>query len=446
MTSKNTAQKLDLDLQDRELQQVADQLWSELSPLIKYLPAEDQAVVELAFTQMVMSHNQDKRKSGEYYIVHPVAACKILAELKMDKNTLAAALMHDVPEDTSTTLKDLSKDFNGEIVFLIEGVTKLSKIRYQGENRYVENLRKMFVAMSKDLRVVFIKLADRLHNLRTLEHVRPDKQKRIAMESVEIYAPIAEKMGIGYFRAQIEDSCFPYLFPREYKLIVENPSLDPKKAIKDLDTIKSKVSRVLSGFDNIKLSSRVKKHYSLFKKICEKSGIDLSEVKKKILFEEIDLGLDKSILDTALSKIYDVLALRVICKDVETCYQVLGALSKDFEAIEGKAKDYIIRPKTNGYQSIHTTVKDPETGLIFELQIRTEAMHEYAEYGVASHWSYKESKVKSKQRGYLKESSKSQNLLDSTEDKILQTSRAITEMMNIFTGENIYSIMSKVEK
>lgn len=444
MNSNQNTSKTQIQNLDTELQKVADGLWDELSPLISYLPKEDQAVVELAFTQMVISHNQDKRKSGEYYIIHPVAACKILAELKMDKNTLAAALMHDVPEDTSTTLKDLSKDFNGEIVFLIEGVTKLSKIRYQGENRYVENLRKMFVAMSKDLRVVFIKLADRVHNLRTLEHVRPDKQKRIAMESMEIYAPIAEKMGIGYFRGQIEDSCFPYLFPKEYKLISEKTTLDHKKAHNDLEIIKSKVSVVLSGFDDINLSGRVKKHYSLFKKICEKSNIDLTEVKKKILNEEIDLGLDRNSLDMALSKIYDILALRVICKDIETCYQLLGELSKEFEAIEGKAKDYIIRPKTNGYQSIHTTVKDLKTGLIFELQIRTEAMHEYAEYGVASHWSYKESKSKSKQRGYLKDSSKSGQ--ENPQDKILQVSRTVSEMINIFTGENIYSVMSKIEK
>ena len=201
------------------LEKAANQLWAILLPYLVYLSTEDQKIVELAFITMVAAHDQQRRKSGEYYIIHPVSACVILAKIHLDKDTLAACLMHDVPEDTAVTLKELSKNFSTDVVFLIEGVTKLSKIRYHENSDYIENLQRMFVAMSKDIRVILIKLADRLHNLTTLQHVAPEKQRRIALESLEIYAPIAERLGISFFRGEIEDAAFPYIFPQEYAQI-----------------------------------------------------------------------------------------------------------------------------------------------------------------------------------------------------------------------------------
>lgn len=357
-----TLNKIDRD----DLDKASSELWSLLYPEIQYLTKDDQAVIELAFTQMVHAHAGTRRKSGEFYIIHPVAATITLANIGLDKDTLAACLLHDVPEDTSVTLRDLSKDFSPEIVFLVEGITKLSLIKYQGEDRYAENLRRMFVAMSKDIRVIFIKLADRLHNLKTLKYVKPEKQKRIAMESLEIYAPIAERLGINFFRGEIEEAAFPYVYPEEYKQILSLSDMEINKRSKQMDRIIKKTEAILKEeqIPFTKIIGRAKKYYSIFRKINFKGR--------------------------TIDQVYDLVAMRIVTENIDDCYRVLGALHKHYTPIEGRVKDYIIRPKLNGYKSIQTAVTDQHTGLSFEFQIRTEEMHEYAEYGVAAHWSYRE--------------------------------------------------------
>jgi GTP diphosphokinase / guanosine-3',5'-bis(diphosphate) 3'-diphosphatase len=361
MFDSSTIDKENLDL-------AANQLWQILKPEVAYLSDGEQKVVELAFLTMVDSHDQQRRKSGEFYIIHPVSACLILTRLKIDKDTLAACLMHDVPEDTSTNLKDLSKIFSNDIVFLVEGVTKLSKIKYLGNTEYIDNLQRMFVAMSKDLRVILIKLADRLHNLRTLHYVKPEKQRRIALESVEVYAPIAERLGISFFRGEIEDAAFPYLHPNEYKDYISRSNIVIEKRARKLVKIEAKTKSLLQKSDlhDFNLVSRAKRYYSIYKKAIEKSR--------------------------PIEDIYDLMALRIITNSVEDCYTALSALHHDFNPLESRLKDYIKAPKPNGYQSIHTTVQDPDNNLVFECQIRTQEMHDYAEYGVAAHWTYKNKK------------------------------------------------------
>ena len=352
-------------INQQSLEIASNELWTILQPHITYLSEADHKIVELAFITMVDAHDQQRRKSGEFYIIHPVSACIILSRLKIDKDTLCACLLHDVPEDTPTNLKDLSKIFSSEIVFLVEGVTKLSRIKYQGNHEYQDNLQRMFVAMSKDLRVILIKLADRLHNLSTLQHVRPDKQHRIALESVEIYAPIAERLGISFFRGEIEDAAFPYLHPEEYAQYISKSDIVIEERSRKLIEVEAKTRTLLevNNIANFKLVSRAKRYYSIFKKATER--------------------------DRPIEDIYDLMALRIIVPNIEDCYTALSLIHGDFIALDGRFKDYIKNPKRNGYQSIHTTVKNEQTGLIFEFQIRTEEMHNYAEYGVAAHWNYK---------------------------------------------------------
>jgi GTP diphosphokinase / guanosine-3',5'-bis(diphosphate) 3'-diphosphatase len=358
------------------LSDCAASLWQTILPKIKYLSAEELRDVENAFNWMVISHDQQRRKNGEFYITHPVAAMSILAELGLDKDTLSAALLHDVPEDTDTTLKDLSQDFEPSVIFLIEAVTKLSSIKYKGEDRYAENLRRMFVAMSQDLRVVFIKMADRLHNLYTLGALPEEKKRRIATESLEIYAPLAERLGIAFFRGEIEDQCFKHLYPNEHTEILTEMNRKIDSSAEIVKSVSSKLQSLLmlNNIDFVTVSGRAKKYYSTWKKMISK--------------------------DYSLDKIDDLIAIRIIVKNVEQCYQALSLVHKNFEPKEGRMKDYIRIPKPNGYQSLHTTVIDPTSKESFEIQIRTEEMHSFAEYGVASHWIYK-SKGKSNDQSKL---------------------------------------------
>ena len=346
--------------------EAAKGLWKSFSTHISYLPKKGKKIVDLAFTQMVISHSDQRRKSGDYYIIHPVDAAITLCKMGLDQHTIAACLLHDVPEDTSTSLKDLIRDFPPEVVFLVEGVTKLSSVKYQGEDRYAENLRRMFIAMSKDLRVILIKLADRLHNLRTLTHVKPEKRYRIALESVEIYASIAERLGISYIRGEIEDAAFPYLYPKEYKKFVSTLDLAIQKRAKVASELKKKVEKILKneGIPFEKVSGRAKRYYSIFRKMKNQNK--------------------------SLSQIQDLVALRVVTFNEDQCYSILSLLYKYFEPIPERLKDYISRPKENGYRSVHTTVRDKHINVTFEFQIKTKEMYEYAEYGVASHWAYKE--------------------------------------------------------
>jgi GTP diphosphokinase / guanosine-3',5'-bis(diphosphate) 3'-diphosphatase len=353
------------EIDSTDLQKASAQLWILLEPKIAYLNDKDRELIQLAFMQMVEAHGEQRRKSGEFYIIHPVEATMTLADIQLDVDTLAACLMHDVPEDTDVTLKDLEKNFGNEIVFLVFGITKLGKIKYQGIDRYAENLRKMFVAMSKDLRVVFIKLADRLHNLRTLKSLPPEKAHRIALESLEIYVPIAERLGINYFKGEIEDAAFPYVYPEQYKQFIQLSDVEIQKRQKIVEKLIKKTQNLLDkeGIKDYNLKGRAKKYYSLFKKMQAKGK--------------------------SLEKIYDLVALRIITKSVDDCYTTLSLIHKIFEPIEGTMKDYIDKPKPNGYQSLHISVRDSQTGYPFEIQIRTEEMDEFAEYGVAAHWVYK---------------------------------------------------------
>jgi GTP diphosphokinase / guanosine-3',5'-bis(diphosphate) 3'-diphosphatase len=357
------AELLKIDSEDLNL--TTERLWAILRPKLDYLSQADLEIVELAFWQMKEAHQQQRRKSGEFYITHPVAATLTLAGIGLDRDTLAACLMHDVPEDTEVTLKTIQKNFSSQIAFLVGGITKLSKVKYQGEQRYVENLRRMFVAMSQDLRVIFIKLADRLHNLQTLEHVRPDKAKRIALESLEIYSPIAERLGIGFFKGAIEDAAFPYVYPEIYEQFVSDSTLEierRKKLNEDLiQEIKQKLEEHKIPFK--KIYGRAKKYYSIYRKTMDRN-----------------IGLQEQ---------YDLVAIRVLTDNLEECYTVLSSLHEILDIIQPRTKDYIANPKPNGYQSIHVNFTHRQTKQIFEIQIRTQEMHDFAEYGVAAHYAYK---------------------------------------------------------
>jgi GTP diphosphokinase / guanosine-3',5'-bis(diphosphate) 3'-diphosphatase len=360
---------LTMKIEDLHLPTISRNLWEQLTPHIQYLSHIDKEKVELAFMQMVEAHGQQRRKSGEYYITHPVAATITLADMKLDVDTICACLMHDVPEDTDVTLEQLQKTFNDEVTFLVFGITKLGKIKYQGMDRYSENLRKMFIAMSKDLRVVFIKLADRLHNLQTLESLPPEKAQRIARESLEIYVPIAQRLGMNYFKSAIEDAAFPFAYPDEFATFSQVSGVEIEKRMLTTQELLKKTNSILHDehITQFSLKGRAKKYFSLYKKYLEKGSI---------------------------AAIHDLIALRVIVPTIDDCYQVLSILHRHFDPLDGKLKDYISTPKSNGYQSLHTTVQDPELQCIFEFQIRTNEMHQFAEYGVASHWSYKSRNTK----------------------------------------------------
>ncbi|GAB4143399.1 MAG: hypothetical protein OHK0017_00740 [Patescibacteria group bacterium] len=353
------------------LQETAQNLWHNFQPKLAYLPKEGQEVVELAFWQMVEAHGEQQRKSGEYYIIHPVMAATELVNMHMSGEVIAATLMHDVPEDTEVGLEQIEKNFGSEIAFLISGITKLSKIKYRGEDMYLENLRKMFVAMSKDIRVIFIKLADRLHNLRTLKHLPPEKAQRIAKESLEIYAPIANRLGISYFKGEIEDAAFPYVYPEEYQKLVYTSQNPLHKRLHDLQKIQKKVEKILAEnhIQYLEILGRAKKYYSLYLKLNEKQDLE---------------------------NVFDLVALRVVLPTIADCYVVLGIIHQHFTPIPNRVKDYIANPKPNGYQSIHTTVID-KSGIVFEVQLRTKEMHEFAEYGIAAHWAYSQAGKKSDQ-------------------------------------------------
>jgi len=333
--------------------------------IVKNQPGADISVINDAYEFAAIAHAGQKRLSNDDYIQHALETAKRLAELKMDLPTIAAALLHDVPEDTNYTLNDIKKKFGKEIAQLVEGITKLGTLKYRGLERYAENLRKMFLAMTEDIRTIIIKFADRLHNLETLEYLRPDKRKRIALETLEIYAPIAHRLGMGEIKGQLEDLSFPYAYPKEYEWIKNLSENKLKIEKKYIEKIKKVIQKELieNGVAVISIHGRIKHIYSLYKKLLEK--------------------------DKNINKVYDLIAVRVITNNVADCYRVLGIIHKKWPPLKGRIKDYIAQPKPNGYQSIHTTVF-AENGKIVEFQIRDKEMHELAEYGIAAHWHYKE--------------------------------------------------------
>lgn len=333
-------------------------------------PKADTALVELAFEFADNAHTGQARATGEPYIVHPLATAMILAEMKMSVPIIIAALLHDVPEDTKVTLEEIEKNFGKEVSDMVAGITKLGKIKYRGIERYMENLRKMFLAMASDLRVVFIKFADRLSNLRTLDALPPKKQYRIALETMEIYTPIANRLGMGEMQSQLEDLSFKYVYPEEYKWTekIFQETAPPREIY--LESVRKILEAELAknGVEKFTISGRRKHLYSLYKKLLK--------------------------YDRDITRIHDLIALRVIVPTIGDCYSVLGVIHGLWKPLKGRIKDYIAQPKPNGYRSLHTTVFC-EDGEVVEFQIRTEDMHEEAEFGIAAHWHYDESGKKS---------------------------------------------------
>ena len=336
--------------------------------LIANYPEKDIRLIIKAFHFASEAHQGQKRKTGEDYIYHVIATAYNLAQMKMDIPSIAAGLLHDVPEDTDFTLEDIKNNFGREIYYLVRGVTKLSVLKYRGFERYAESLRKMFLAMSKDLRVIIIKLADRLHNMETLEGVREDKRKRIAKETLEILAPIANRLGMFDMKTKLEDLSFPYVYPQEYEWVHNLIQNRLKSELKYIEKIRKIIQKSLikHNIEDFKLIGRIKTIYSIYQKLIRK-------------------GKD-------INKVYDLIALRIIVKDIPDCYSVLGIIHKKWTPLKGRVKDYIAQPKPNGYQSLHTSVFT-EFGKIAEFQIRTEEMNEEAEYGIAAHTRYKEIKI-----------------------------------------------------
>ena len=344
-----------------------ESLYQELIASVKkYHPSTDISLIEKAYKTADTAHKGQVRKSGEAYIIHPLCVAIILAELELDKETIVAGLLHDVVEDTVMTVEEIASEFSEEIALLVDGVTKLGQLSYDADKVEVqaENLRKMFLAMAKDIRVILIKLADRLHNMRTLKYMTPEKQKEKARETMDIYAPIAQRLGISKIKIELDDLSLKYLEPEAYYDLVEKVAL--RKSVRD-DYVQSLVKEVSKHIENAgikaQIDGRAKHFFSIYKKMVNQHK--------------------------TLDQIYDLFAIRIIVDNVKDCYAALGVIHEMYKPIPGRFKYYIAMPKPNMYQSLHTTLIGP-TGQPFEIQIRTFEMHRTAEYGIAAHWKYKE--------------------------------------------------------
>ncbi len=333
----------------------------------KYHPSDDISMVEKAYKIARDAHKDQKRKSGEPYIIHPLCVAIILADLELDKESIIAGILHDVVEDTVMTLDEITKDFGPEVALLVDGVTKLTQLSWSMDKVEIqaENLRKMFLAMAKDIRVILIKLADRLHNMRTLQFMRPEKQRETARETMDIYAPIAHRLGISKIKVELDDLSLKYLKPEVYSDLEEKIAFS-KEARRDfVNGIVAEVKNHMEeGGIQAAVDGRVKHFFSIYKKMVKQ--------------------------DKTLEQIYDVFAVRIIVESVKDCYGALGVIHELYKPIPGRFKDYIAMPKPNMYQSLHTTLIG-SNGQPFEIQIRTYEMHRTAEYGIAAHWKYKES-------------------------------------------------------
>ncbi len=337
----------------------------------------DTKIIQKAYEYAKSKHGDQLRKSGEPYIIHPIQVAYTLATLGMDDNTICAALLHDVLEDTDTTYTDLEREFNPEVAYMVDGVTKLSKLQYASiEEQQVENYRKMFLAMGKDIRVILIKLADRLHNMRTLKYLSRDRQIANAKETMELYAPLANRLGVYSLKWELEDLSFKYLYPEDFREIVEGIDKKREERLKFIDLIMEQIKTELKKQKiDAEVTGRAKHLYSIYRKMKR----------------------DNSTLD----QIYDLFALRIIVNSVKDCYTALGIVHDLYNPMPGRFKDYIAVPKPNMYQSLHTTLIGPK-GTPFEVQIRTWDMHKVAEYGIAAHWAYKESSFFSGKKANVK--------------------------------------------
>ncbi len=336
---------------------------------------DDVRVISHAFTFAQKAHEGQKRKTGEPYFSHLYQTALKTAEWGMDTPTVAASLLHDVVENTSVSTEDILKEFGKEIAFLVEGVTKLGHFKYRSpDEEQADNLRKMILATSEDLRVVIIKLADRLHNMETLGALPPQKQKRIALETYEIYAPLAYRLGMQRLAGELEDLAFPYLYPKEYEWLIQISKGRYEDRIKYLKKIQPQAKQVLerAGITPIAIEFRAKRYSSLYKKLLR--------------------------YDMNIEQVYDLVAMRIVVRTTEECYSALGAIHQLWPPMPGRFKDYIALPKPNGYRSLHTTVIATGNKPV-EIQIRTQEMHEESENGIAAHWAYEENK---KKKSYLR--------------------------------------------
>lgn len=343
-------------------------LYKELiNSVLKYHPSTDISMIEKAYKVASEAHEGQKRKSGEPYIIHPLCVAIILADLELDKETIVAGLLHDAVEDTWMTYEEVEKEFGSEVALLVDGVTKLGQLSYSADKVEVqaENLRKMFLAMAKDIRVILIKLADRLHNMRTLQYMRPEKQQEKARETMDIYAPIAMRLGISKIKVELDDLSLKYLKPDVYYDLVHKVALRKSEREQFVGAIVKEVKKHMDDA-NIKaqVDGRVKHFFSIYKKMVNQ--------------------------DKTIDQIYDLFAVRILVDTVKDCYAALGVIHEMYKPIPGRFKDYIAMPKPNMYQSLHTTLIGLN-GQPFEIQIRTYEMHRTAEYGIAAHWKYKES-------------------------------------------------------
>lgn len=376
-----TEEKRELVIDDGRIEATQEHLSPEqlyrdlISRVQKYHPSDDISLIEKAFRLADEAHKTQVRKSGEPYIIHPLCVAIILADLEMDKETIAAGLLHDVVEDTIYTSDEIKEQFGEDVALLVDGVTKLQSLQL-GDNvgtmdkdkekleMQAENLRKMFLAMAKDIRVIIIKLADRLHNMRTLKYMTPEKQQRIARETLDIYAPIAQRLGISKIKVELDDLSLKYLQPEVYYDLVEKIAVRKSVREKYIQNIVEEVSEhIAKAGIKAKIDGRVKHFFSIYKKMKNQNK--------------------------TIDQIYDLFAVRIIVDTVKDCYAALGAIHEIYKPIPGRFKDYIAMPKPNMYQSLHTTLMG-SSGQPFEIQIRTYEMHKAAEYGIAAHWKYKE--------------------------------------------------------
>lgn len=340
-------------------------LFDDVKKMIAERPKDDQDRIEKAFLFARHLHEGQFRVSEEPYIIHPVEVAKILINLKADTDTVIAAFLHDILEDTDTQPETIEKEFGEDVLTLVQGVTKLGKYHFQSkEERQAENFRRMFIAMASDIRIIFLKLADRLHNMRTLNFMRPEKQKRIAQETLDVFAPLANRLGIGKIKAELEDLSLRYLHPDQYFEIVQLVSQTKDEREATVKVLMDKIAKdVKANGINAQITGRAKHYYSIYSKMKR--------------------------LNISFHDLYDITAVRVIVDSEKECYEVLGLIHSQFKPIPGRFKDYIAMPKGNLYQSLHTSVIGPKMRPL-EVQIRTHKMHEIAEYGVAAHWRYKE--------------------------------------------------------
>lgn len=353
----------------KDEKKTAEELYEELVETIRrYHPSDDLSQVEKAYRIARKQHEGQLRKSGEPYIIHPLRVAIILAELEMDKESIIAGILHDVVEDTDMTLEDVEREFGSDVALLVDGVTKLTRLSWDADKTEIqaENLRKMFLAMAKDIRVIIIKLADRLHNMRTLQYMKPEKQKEKSRETLEIFAPLASRLGISKIKVELDNLALQYLQPEDYNKLIED--INQKKEARE-DYIQQIVGEVRGHLETAGIRAevygRVKHYFSIYKKML--------------------------VQHKTLDQIYDLFAVRVLVDTVPDCYAVLGIIHEMYTPMPGRFKDYIAMPKPNRYQSLHTTLI-AKNGTPFEIQIRTYEMHKVAEYGIAAHWKYKEGK------------------------------------------------------